>query len=243
MNLLTLAALMLLAMQGALAEVQTKTVLIGATTVEYKIVLPKGYDPAKAYPAVLAFGGGPQTMSMVDVTLHRTWQRQAEARGYIVILPAAPDGVLFYLGGEKIFPEFIKKMLATYKIQDNKFYAAGYSNGGISAFQVAELSPQDFLSITAFPGYLLNPTPARLRNISGLCINMYVGALDRDRIENIEKQSEEMSKFGLAVKLSIEKGQGHIIQTLAGDSAGRLFDDFREARHGCTMAGSSAGAN
>ena len=39
---------------------------VGDTTVHYKVVLPNGYDPAKAYPAILAMGGGPQTMNTVD---------------------------------------------------------------------------------------------------------------------------------------------------------------------------------
>ena len=78
-----------------------------------------------------------------------------------MILPAAPDGVLFFEGGEKIFPEFITKLLADYKIQDNKFHSAGMSNGGISAFHVAASHPQYFVSITGFPGYLPEANAAR----------------------------------------------------------------------------------
>jgi len=238
MNFLSaaLAASMLFASTSAFAEVQTKTAKIGKTTVHYKVVLPKGYDPAKAYPAILAFGGGPQTMDVVDRTLQRNWQKEAESRGYIVILPAAPDDVLFFEGGEKIFPEFIVKMLADYKIQDNKFHSAGMSNGGISAFHVAALYPQYFWSITGFPGYLPDATPARLKNISKMCINMYVGALDSGWREDMQKQSEEFSKMGMMVKFSAEKGQSHMIGTLTGDGAARLFNGFDEARHGCSKA-------
>jgi dipeptidyl aminopeptidase/acylaminoacyl peptidase len=74
---------MLIAVSAAVAEVQTKTAQIGTTTVHYKIVLPNGYDPAKAYPAVLAFGGGTQPMETVDRALQRNWQKEAESRGYI----------------------------------------------------------------------------------------------------------------------------------------------------------------
>ena len=236
MKVLTIATLMLLATHGAFAEVQTKTAKIGKTTVHYKVVLPKGYDPAKAYPAILAFGGGPQTMDVVDRTLQRNWQKEAESRGYIVILPTAPDDVLFFEGGEKIFPEFIVKILADYKIQDNKFHSAGMSNGGISAFHVAAANPQYFWSITGFPGYLPDATPARLKNISKMCINMYVGALDSGWREDMQKQSEEFSKLGMTVKFSAEKGQSHMIGTLTGDGAARLFNGFDEARHGCSKA-------
>src|SRR5690348_11081960 len=84
----------------AFAEVQTKAARIGTSTVHYKVVLPNGYDPEIAYPAVLAFGGGPQTMAAIDLTLVRNWQNEAQKRGYIVILPAAPDDILFFQGGD-----------------------------------------------------------------------------------------------------------------------------------------------
>jgi hypothetical protein len=50
-----------MAVSAVLAEVQTKAVRIGTTTVHYKVVVPREYGPAKTYPAVLAFGGGTQT--------------------------------------------------------------------------------------------------------------------------------------------------------------------------------------
>lgn len=224
---------MLIVASSAFAEVQTRTVQIGTTTVHYKVVVPTGYDPAKAYPTVLAFGGGAQTMETVDITLQRNWQKEAESRGYIIILPAAPDDNLFYQGGEKIFPKFIVVILANYKIQDNKFHAAGYSNGGTSAFIIAALYPQYFLSITAFPGYLLRGTVANLNNISKLCINMYVGELDSGFFDLMRKQSDRFRESGLTVKFSIEKGQGHILETLGGGGSARLFDNFDEARQGC----------
>src|SRR5579863_2075107 len=111
----------LLTAQFLTAEVLDKTRSIAGTTVHYKVILPPNYDSAKAYPGILAFGGGSQTMQVVEGTITRFWRAQAEQRGYIVILPAAPDGRLFFEGGERIFPEFLDKILADYKIQDNKF--------------------------------------------------------------------------------------------------------------------------
>jgi len=218
----------------AFAEIKTETARIGTTTVHYKVVLPDGYNPETAYPAVLAFGGGPQTMATIDLTIVRNWQNQAQKRGYIVILPAAPDDVLFFQGGDKIFPEFIVMMLNKYKVQDNKFHAAGYSNGGTTAFLVAASYPQYFLSITAFPGYLLRDTVANLDRISKLCINMYVGELDSGFLDLMQKQADRFRQRGLAAKLSIERGQGHILGTLGGSGAARLFNDFDAARQGCS---------
>src|SRR5215510_13312569 len=165
-NALALGALVMVLSQPLRAEVLEGTKTAGGTTVQHKTVLPNGYDPAKAYPAILAFGGGPQTMNTVDNILNRNFRAEAEKRGYIVVAPAAPDGELFFDEGDRIFPDFLKMIQADYKIQDNKFHVAGPSNGGIAALHVAAANPQYFLSVTAFPGYMWQPSAAKLQAIS-----------------------------------------------------------------------------
>jgi poly(3-hydroxybutyrate) depolymerase len=232
-TLLAIAAALATACGSLTGEVLDKTKKVGSTTVHYKVILPNQYDPAKPYPGVLAFGGGSQTMEMVEGTIRRFWRQQAEQRGYLMVLPAAPDGVLFFEGGERIFPEFLDKILADYKIQDNKFHITGMSNGGISSFHVAALYPQYFRSITVFPGYLPEDTNERMQKISNMCINMYVGELDTGWLEDMQQQSTKFRAKGMNVQFAIEKGQGHVPATLAGDGAKRLFDHFEQASHGC----------
>jgi poly(3-hydroxybutyrate) depolymerase len=228
------AALAMLARQPVKAEVLDKTAKIGGTTVHYKVVLPKNYDPGRAYPGVLGFGGGPQTMNVVDSVISRNFRDEAEKRGYIVVVPAAPNGQLFFEGGERIFPEFLKQILADYKIRDNKFHIAGPSNGGIAAFHVASLNPQYFLSITAFPGYLWQETPAHIQAISKMCINMFVGELDpMGWQDTMQRQASEFRAKGITARYTVEKGQPHRLETLAGQNAGRLFDLFAQAQQGC----------
>ena len=123
--LLTVAALAILASHPVKAEVLDKTKKIGGTTVHYKVVLPNNYDTGKAYPGVLGFGGGPQTMNTVDGILARNFRAEAEKRGYIVVSPAAPDGDLFFEEGDRIFPEFLKTIMADYKIQANPAWHVG----------------------------------------------------------------------------------------------------------------------
>src|SRR4029078_119117 len=122
MQLFSAAVVLMFATQSARAELLEKTKKVAGLTVRYKVVLPNGYDPAKAYPAILAFGGGPQTMNTVDRVLDRNLRPEAEKGGYIVVAPAAPEGELFFEDGARIFPEFLKMILADYKVQDNKFH-------------------------------------------------------------------------------------------------------------------------
>jgi poly(3-hydroxybutyrate) depolymerase len=217
------------------AEVIEKTTQVGGTTVHYKTVLPDAYDPAKAYPGILVFGGGPQTMTVVDNVLNRNFRAEAEKRGYIVIAPAAPDGQLFFEDGARIFPEFLKKMLADYKIQGNKFHVAGPSNGGIAALHVAAANPQYFLSVTAFPGYMWQPSVAKLQAISKMCVFMYVGEFDQYMWHGeMKKEAELLRSKGAVARYTVEKGQPHRLDTLAGANAGRLFDGFEETKRGCS---------
>ncbi|HTA70075.1 MAG TPA: alpha/beta hydrolase-fold protein [Bryobacteraceae bacterium] len=228
------AAVLLAASGSAAAEVVEKSKNIAGVSVHYKVVLPSHYDAAKAYPGVLAFGGGPQTMNIVDGAIQRNWRDEAERRGYIVVIPAAPDGQLFFEGGERIFPEFLTKILADYKIADNKFHIAGQSNGGISAFHVAATYPQYFWSVTGFPGYLPDATPARVGALAKMCINMHVGELDTGWKEEMQQQAAQFRAKGMTVRITVEKGQSHRLDTLAGDGAARLFNQFEEARQGCS---------
>jgi len=229
-----IAASSMVATQPLRAELLDMTKKVAGTTVHYKVVLPSGYDPGKAYPGILALGGGPQTMNTVDSILMRNFREEAEKRGYIVVAPAAPDGQLFFEGGARVVPEFLKMILADYKIQDGKFHIAGPSNGGIAAFHVAAANPQYFLSVTAFPGYMWEPSAARLQAISKMCVFMYVGELDQYMWhDEMKKEAEFLRSKGTLARYTVEKGQPHRLDTLAGANAGRLFDGFEETRKGC----------
>jgi len=219
----------------ARADVLEKTTKVGGVTVHYKVVLPNDYDPSKAYPGIIALGGGPQTMNTVDGTLSRNFRAEAEKRGYIVVAPAAPDGQLFFENGARIFPAFLKVILGDYKIQDGKFHIAGPSNGGIAAFHVAAANPQYFTSITAFPGYMWESTPAKLQAIAKMCVFMYVGESDEYRWhDEMKREAEVLRAQGAVARYTVEKGQPHRLETLAGVNASRLFDGFEETKKGCS---------
>jgi predicted esterase len=229
------AAVVVFLSQPLQAEMLEQIKTVSGATVHYKTVLPNGYVPAKAYPAILVFGGGPQTMNTVDNVLNRNFRAEAEKRGYIAVAPAAPDGALFFEEGARIFPEFLKMILVDYKIQDNKFHIAGPSNGGIAAFHVAAANPQYFLSVTAFPGYMWEPSAAKLQAVSKMCVFMYVGELDQYRWHGeMKKEAEILRSRGTVARYTVESGQPHRLDTLAGANAGRLFDGFEETEKGCS---------
>ncbi|MBZ5634783.1 MAG: hypothetical protein LAO55_16800 [Acidobacteriia bacterium] len=222
-----------LASQVVLAATSLKHDEFSGVTLYYKVVTPKDYDPAKEYPTVIAFPGGAQTMPMVDGMLARNLALQAQKRGYIVVVCSATAAGLFYEGGAVVFPAFLDKLLADYKIRGRKFHIAGISNGGLSSFHIAASYPRYFYSVTGFPGYLLDATDARVAALQGICVNMHVGELDQGWLDTMQKQSMMFRAKGMKVRFTIERGQGHVMTTLEGAGAARLFDQFDEAARGC----------
>jgi predicted peptidase len=215
------------------AKVVDENTNIAGLTVYYKVILPKDYDPEKAYPGVLAFPPGGQTMDMVNVTLNQNWAGEAQRRGYIVVIPSAPAGHLFFEEGARVFPQFLDQLLGEYKIRGNKLHIAGMSNGGISAFYIAAAYPRYFLSVTGFPGYLPDASAQRVAALAGMCVNMHVGELDTSWLEDMQQQASQFKAKGMTVRMTVEKGQSHVIRTLTGDGAARLFEEIEQTSKGC----------
>jgi hypothetical protein len=64
---------------------------------------------------------------------------------------------------------------------------------------------------------------------------MYAGELDPDWAQEEAGQAAGFRAQGMKVQIAVEKGQGHVMETLSGAGAARLFDQFEKARRdGCS---------
>jgi poly(3-hydroxybutyrate) depolymerase len=232
-RLLSTVFLMVVVSSSLWAKVSDRTIEIAGMTVHYKIALPTNYDPAKTYPAILAFPPGSQDMNMVMTTLLQNWLPEQDRRGYIVVIPAAPNGRPFVGDGAKVFPEFIERVLGEYKVRDNKLHVAGMSNGGRSAFHFAAMYPQYFLSVTGLPGYLPDPTPERIAALEKTCIYMHVGEFDAGWLGQVQQQASMFREKGYRVSLTVEKNEGHVMRSLIGAASARLYAQIEDSRKGC----------
>jgi poly(3-hydroxybutyrate) depolymerase len=223
------AAVAVLAASCAQAEMLDKTGRFGGLTVQYKVLLPPNYDPAKAYPAVLVFTGGPQALNMAENTINSDWKAEAEKRGYIVISPAAPNGQLYYEGGDKAFPAFLDAIRKDYRIA-GKLHVAGHSNGGLSAYHIAAKYPAYFSTVTGYPG-LLNPDEIRRAPaLKPLCLYMHAGDQDLGWPEAMQDQAETLGKQGYRIKFTLEPKQGHRLKSAEIDLSRRLFDEIESCK-------------
>jgi poly(3-hydroxybutyrate) depolymerase len=218
-----------LAASPAAADVVQKTARVGGTTLAYQVYTPPGYDPAKAYPAVLVFTGGGQSIEAAKGTILADWAPEAAKRGYIVISPAAPNGDLFFEKGDRVFPGFLDQIRRDYKIA-GKLHLAGHSNGGLSAFHVAARWPAYFSTVTGYPGLFDEPDLPRMTALKPMCVSMHVGDGDPIWWAAMQDQYEQMQKRGFRIKLSVEKGQGHRLKASELDLPKRLFDEIEACK-------------
>jgi poly(3-hydroxybutyrate) depolymerase len=223
---LLLAGLFCLVGRHAAAEMIEKSGTFGGLKVTYKVVLPERYDPGRAYPAVLVFTGGPQTLQMAGSTLETDWRKEAERRGYIIISPGSPNGELFFSGADRIFPEFLDRILQDYKIADKKLHIAGHSNGGLSAFHVASLYPKYFSTITGYPGLLDGPDVAHSQALKPMCLFMHVGDQDGGWMSAMQEEAKDLARKGFRIRITVEKNQVHRLKAQEINLSSRLFDEI-----------------
>jgi poly(3-hydroxybutyrate) depolymerase len=215
------------------AETLSESAEINGMQIAFKVVLPDSYDPTAAYRAILAFPGGGQTMRNVDRMLEQNWRDEAERLNFIVVSPAAPEAGLYFQGGAAAFPAFLDYLAGRFNIAARKFHIAGISNGGASAFHIAATYPEYFWSVTGLPGYLPYLTAEKLEALAPLCIYMHVGERDDDWVETMLWQAQQFTEAGARVSLWVEPDQDHVMRSLTGSGAARLFAHFDDAEAGC----------
>jgi poly(3-hydroxybutyrate) depolymerase len=210
----------------AAAEMIEKSGTFAGLRVTYKVVLPDGFDPAKTYPLVLVFTGGPQTLQIATSTVENDWRKEAERRGYIVIAPASPNGELFFEGADRIFPSFLDQLLRDYHVKGGIMHVAGHSNGGLSTFHVAARYPKYFSTVTGYPGLLDGPDVARADVLKDKCLFMHVGDQDPGWMSPMQEQAKDLSKRGFKIRIAVEKNQVHRLKAQEINLSQRLFDEI-----------------
>lgn len=211
----------LLVVNAAAAEYRSLVTGDG-TRIAYAVVLPEDYQPGESYPVMLAFPPGPQTQAMVEAGL-RYWEGEGAHRGWVVVSPVAPRQGLYFQGGAPYIADVLAEIAGKFNVAGGKVHVSGISNGGISAFHAAAAFPKMIESITVLPGFPIagNNVLTRLKDVP---LIMFVGARDQRWIARMDATAEAMRQLGGDVHYEVVPGEGHLIRSLAGGNASRLFD-------------------
>lgn len=191
--------------------------LAAGGVLSYAVALPENFDPRRPYPLLLALPPGQQDRDMVAASMRRYWGRQATSRGWIVVSPVAPEGKLFFRGGELALPALMRKLRIDFKIEGNRFHLAGSSNGGRSAFRLATRFPYQFQTLTVLPGYPPEAEDAaRLPRLRGISVHMFAGGDDRHWVAETEKTVAALRALDIDVHSEVFPGEGHVPPSLDG---------------------------
>jgi predicted peptidase len=197
---------------------------------DYWLILPECFDSTRSYPAVLALPPGNQSISQVEWAVKLYYIRQSIQRNWIVISPAAPEGIKFYEGSETLIPLLLNEVDKKYHIEADKCHLAGVSNGGISAFRLAILYPERFQSVTVFPGVPSEDDKSFLYKLLGMPVSMFVGANDTaEWIEETEETVHTLDSLGVTIEYKKWENNGHVITDLTPAYLFNLLDSYRPA--------------
>jgi len=194
----------------------------------YVLILPEGFDPLSEYPVLLALPPGDQGLGLTTALAESTFGPEALRRGWVVISPVAPDGVLFFQGTERFIGELIDAH-AWIRAEGNRVHVAGVSNGGISTFRVAALMPDRVASLAVFPGYPVSDEDrAALDTLSALPIAMWVGGNDTTWLDRMTETRDLLASLGADVQFDVREGEGHVMPSMADGVD--LYDFLETAR-------------
>ena len=194
--------------------VATGSVEIDGTTIDYVTSVPDGFAPGDEAPLLLAFGGGSQTIGIASASVEGTYGPEARRLGWVVISPAAPDGVRYFDGSEALVPGFLDWVETWVTPEGGAPHVAGISNGGISSFRYAVQNPDRVQSVISFPGFPRGDADrAALPDLTAIPIRMYVGETDTNWIPPAEQAVEIFTEAGGNIELTIFAGEGHIMDS------------------------------
>src|SRR5262245_40636446 len=199
-------------------EFASETIKVGGVTREYRLVVPKSVDLSKPAPLVVAFHG--MLIDSKDVMpVYTKLSETAEKHKFIIAYPNAVEKA-WGLSDQQVkddlafFDALLAKITAEYKIDANRVYLVGMSNGGYFAHLVGKERSKTIAAVASHSG------PLGLQTLLGINAERKFPVLiihgDKDNIMPVEWARENRDKYkkeGHEVKYVEIAGMGHIWAT------------------------------
>jgi len=196
-------------------EFATESLQVGHATRVYRLVVPNSVDLKEPAPLVIAFHG--MLMDTKDLMPHYTKLNEtADKHAFIVAYPGAVDRS-WGLKPEKVrsdlafFDALVAKLSNEYKIDPDRIYVLGMSNGGYFAHVVGKERSKEVAAVASHSGPLgMHATPAinAERKFPVLIIHG-----DQDKIFPVQMARDtrdQYQKEGHEVKYVELPGVGHL---------------------------------
>ncbi|QEL14921.1 alpha/beta hydrolase family esterase [Limnoglobus roseus] len=195
-------------------EFPDETLTVGALKREYRLVVPKAVDLAKPAPLVIAFHGM-GIDSKDTMPKYTKLNDTAEKHKFIVAYPNAIDRT-WGLRPEKVtadlafFDALLKELQGRYKIDANRIYVLGMSNGGYFAHLVGKERSKVVAAVASHSGLLGMQTILGIKADRKFPVLIVHG--DKDRLQPIDWARDNRTRYekeGHEVKYVELAGHGH----------------------------------
>jgi poly(3-hydroxybutyrate) depolymerase/tRNA A-37 threonylcarbamoyl transferase component Bud32 len=206
------------AASGKAGEFASETVQVGGVTREYRLVVPKSVDLSKPAPLVIAFHG--MFIDSKDFMPKYTKLNDTAAKHQFILAYPEAIGKSWGLSPEKVkddlafFDALVAKLTTDYKIDADRLYVLGMSNGGYFAHLVAKERSKTVAAVASHSG------PLGLQTLLGVNAERKFPVLiihgEKDRILSVNFARENRDKYkreGHEVKYVEVHGMDHVWAT------------------------------
>lgn len=194
--------------------------LKNGTELPFSVDLPVNYDPAKAYPVLVAPGQGRKIEGSWGGLF---WGEDTSQRGWIAVESAAlltedPMGT-----NAELFDEIARR----YKVEGDRFHLLGYGPSSAAAFAVAITFPQRVKSLWVLPGFPVGAKDDGLARLKGVKVSFIVGDRDPYWYQESQAAHRKLQSLGVESYLEVVQGGGHMLQEMWGGEFAERLDNVR----------------
>ena len=172
----------------------SQPVRVRGQTLSYGLFVPSAYDPEVAFPLVVCLHGAGFTG---DSYLERWAKRLGES--HILACPTAMAGTWWTRSSEELVFATIKNVRAHYRIDPDRVYLTGMSNGGIGAWIIGMHHAPRFAAVAPMAGGIDDVLYPFLENLRHTPVYVIHGAKDRIMPVWLSRNiTNELARLGIA---------------------------------------------
>ncbi|HEX6791140.1 MAG TPA: hypothetical protein VF247_07510 [Candidatus Krumholzibacteria bacterium] len=194
--------------------------LKGGKELPFSVDLPVSYDPARAYPVLIAPGPGKK---IEDNWGGLFWGEDTSQRNWIAVESMA----LMDENPIEATGELLAEISRRYKVEGGKFHLIGYGPTAAAAFGVAAVAPERFRSLWLLPGFPIGLKDEGLARLKGVKVCFVVGDRDPYWHQQTMLAYWKLQSLGVDTYLEVVRGGGHLLQEMFG---GELAERLENAR-------------
>jgi hypothetical protein len=192
----------------------------GKAELPFAVYLPVGYDPARAYPVLVAPGQGKK---IKDNWGGLFWGEDTSQRGWIAVEspallmedPIAATGQLF------------DEIARRYKVEGGQFHVLGYGPSSAPAFGVAAVMPQRVRSLWVLPGFPVGIKDEGLARMKPMKVCFVVGDADPYWYQQSLISYRKLKSLGVDAYIEVVRGGDHLLQEMFGGELAERLSNVR----------------